>query len=39
VRYQALGLTRAEIGRLLGCGATKAGNLLKENHWLKGAAR
>jgi len=36
VRYQALGLTRAEIGRLLGCGPTKAGNLLKENRWLNG---
>jgi len=36
VRYQALGLTRAEIGRLLGCGPTKAGNLLKEHRWLKG---
>lgn len=37
VRYQALGLTRAEIGRLLGCGPTKAGNLLKEHRWLKGS--
>ena len=36
VRYQSLGLTRAEIGRLLGCGPTKAGNLLKEHRWLKG---
>lgn len=38
VRYQALGLTRAEIGRLLGCGPTKAGNLLKEHRWLRGGA-
>jgi len=36
VRYQALGLSKAEVGRLLGCGPTKAGNLLREHRWLKG---
>jgi len=30
VRYKALGLSKAEIGRLLNCGPEKAGNLLRD---------